>query len=51
LALTLLIINLLGDLANALSETEPRAIVGIPVVAALLFYLGSRRVRLFFGSA
>jgi hypothetical protein len=30
--------------------TEPRAIVGIPIVAALLFYLSRPGVRAFFAS-
>ena len=49
LAFTLLVINLLGDIANVLTGTEPRALVGVPVVTVILFYLLSRRVRRFFG--
>jgi hypothetical protein len=49
LALTLLAINLIGDIANVLLGTEPRAAVGIPIVIAILvFLLVSRRVRDFF---
>ncbi len=51
LALTLLAINLIGDIANVLRGTEPRAAVGIPIVIAILvFLLASRRVRDFFSS-
>lgn len=48
-ALILLAINLLGDLVNGLTGTEPRALVGVPIVIALLLYLRSKRVRHFFG--
>jgi len=46
---TLLTVNLIGDLVNTLTGAEPRAIVGVPVVAALLLYLRSDRVRRFYG--
>lgn len=49
LAFALLTINLLGDLANVLTGTEPKALVGVPIVAAILLYLLSRQVRRFFG--
>jgi hypothetical protein len=49
LALALLGANLLGDVANVLLGTEPRAAVGIPVVAAILAFLMGGRVRRFFG--
>jgi hypothetical protein len=48
LAVLLLVINLLGDVINVLSGTEPRAVVGIPIVLAILAYLMSKRVRRFF---
>ena len=48
LAVALLAVNLLGDIANVITGTEPRALVGVPVVAALLMYLMSGRVRRFF---
>lgn len=44
----LLSVNLLGDLISTLLRIEPRAIVGIPIVALLLFYMASRGVRRFF---
>jgi hypothetical protein len=49
LALILLTINLLGDLVNVLTGTEPRAIVGVPIVITIFLYLLSKRVRRFFG--
>jgi hypothetical protein len=50
LAVVLLTVNLLGDLANVLLGVEPRALVGVPIVAALLFFLASARVRSYFRS-
>lgn len=48
LAVALLAINLLGDVANVLLGTEPRATVGIPIALAILAYMMSKRVRRFF---
>jgi uncharacterized membrane protein (DUF2068 family) len=45
LALSLVAINLGGDVMNVLLGTEPRAAVGIPIAGALLAYLASRGVR------
>ena len=39
---------LIGDLLNAAVGIEPRALVGVPIVALVLGYLFSRRVRGFF---
>lgn len=47
-AVVLLCINLLGDIANVLLGTEPRAAVGIPIVLAILAYMMSKRARRFF---
>jgi uncharacterized membrane protein (DUF2068 family) len=47
-ALILLVINLIGDVTNALLGTEPKAAIGIPIVLAILAFLLSRRVRKFF---
>jgi len=44
-----LLINLVGDVVNAALGIEPRALAGVPVVALILWYLASRRVRGFFG--
>lgn len=38
-------LHLVGDVFSVVSGTEPRAIVGIPIVAALLVYLSRPRVR------
>ena len=48
-AFTLFAINLLGDIVNVLTGTEPRALAGVPIVVAILLYLRSKRVRRFFG--
>ena len=44
-----LLVNLVGDVVNAALGIEPRAVVGVPVVALILWYLVSRQVRDFFG--
>ena len=44
-AVLVLMINLTGDLVNTIAGTEPRAAIGIPITAALLAYLATRRVR------
>ena len=49
LGLVGLMINLTGDIANSVLGIEPRAVVGVPVVALILWYLFSRHVRNFFG--
>jgi hypothetical protein len=48
IAVALIAINLLNDLANAVIGTEPRAIVGVPIALGLLLYLFTKRVRDFF---
>jgi hypothetical protein len=49
LAVALLIINLMGDIANVVFGTEPKAAVGIPIVVAILIFLmSSRQVKQFF---
>lgn len=45
LALAMLSLNLLGDLANAVVLGDLRTLVGLPVGGALIAYLLSRRVR------
>lgn len=49
-AVVLLTINLLTAIANVLTGAEPRARIGIPIVAALLAFLTSRHVRRYFRS-
>jgi hypothetical protein len=51
LAVGLLIIQLPGDFINVLLGIEPRAAFGIPIVAVLLWVLGTARVRIFFKPA
>lgn len=47
-AIVLITINLLSDLVNTIFGTEPRAIVGVPIALALLFYLMTKRARNYF---
>jgi hypothetical protein len=52
LAVGLIVTNLLGNVSNVLLGTEPRAIVGVPIAAALLAYLiVSKKVRDFFSTS
>ena len=51
LGITLLLVNLTGDLINAAMGIEPRAVIGLPIVALLLWYLSSRKVKAFFAHA
>jgi predicted ferric reductase len=51
LGVTMLLVSLLGDLANAVLGLEPRAWVGVPVAALLLWVLTTGRARAFFSSA
>jgi hypothetical protein len=44
-----LLVNLTGDLVNSALGIEPRAVVGVPVVALILWYLSRSKVRAFFG--
>jgi len=48
LGIAVLLVNLAGDIINSAIGVEPRAVIGVPVVALLLWYLSSTRVRLFF---
>ncbi len=38
-------IHLVGDILNVVLGIEPRAIIGIPIVAAILVYLSRSRIR------
>jgi uncharacterized membrane protein (DUF2068 family) len=51
LAVSLLAINLLGNTANVILGTEPRAVIGIPIVIAVIAFLMSGRVRRFFAES
>ena len=48
LGVALLLTSLLGDLAKALLGLEPRAWIGVPIAALMLFALTTARVRRFF---
>ena len=48
IAIVLIAINLLSDLVNTILGTEPRAIIGVPIALALIFYLMRKRVRNYF---
>lgn len=48
LAVVMLALNLLGDIANVLVGTERKALIGIPIVIVILIFLTSKRVRDFF---
>jgi hypothetical protein len=45
LGIALLLVNLTADLVNAILGIEPRAVLGVPVVGLLLWYLSSSKVR------
>lgn len=49
-AVTLIAINLLSDVANSVLGAEPRAVVGVPIASVLLLYLMSKRVREYFAT-
>lgn len=44
-AVALIVINLIGDITNVVLGTEPRAIIGVPIAAALLGYLLRKGTR------
>jgi uncharacterized membrane protein (DUF2068 family) len=47
-AVAMIAINLIADIVNTVLGTEPRAIIGVPIAALILWYLLSKRVRGFF---
>jgi uncharacterized membrane protein (DUF2068 family) len=49
-AVVMLVLNLVGDLINAISGTERKAIAGVPIVVLILVYLRRRRTRDYFRS-
>lgn len=51
LALAILTVNLLGDVANALFRDDPRTLLGLPIGAGLIAYLLSARVRARFATS
>jgi uncharacterized membrane protein (DUF2068 family) len=48
LAVVMLVVNLCGDVINVITGTEPRAIIGIPIVGVILTYLFRKRTRYHF---
>jgi hypothetical protein len=48
LACGILVVNLVGDLTNAIIRSDPRTLIGLPIGGALIAYLASRRVRNYF---
>jgi hypothetical protein len=51
LAFVMLVVNLCGDVVNVITGTEPRAIIGIPIVAVILAYLLRKRTRYHFNNS
>lgn len=51
LALTLLAVNLVGDVGNAVVRRDLRTLLGVPIAAGLIAYLVSRRVRAYIESS
>ena len=47
-AFCMIAINLIADVVNSILGTEPRALFGVPIASAILWYLVSKRVRYFF---
>lgn len=43
LAMAVLAVNLVGDAGNAILGRDPRSWIGVPIAAALIAYLASRR--------
>jgi hypothetical protein len=51
LALALLSVNLMGDLLNAILRGDWRTLIGLPIGGAVIAYLLSRRIRVWFAAA
>ena len=51
LAVVMLAVNLLGDVANVLLLKERKALIGVPIVVVILIFLKSQRVTDFFSSS
>jgi hypothetical protein len=49
LGLTILVVNILGDLINVITRHDYRSLIGLPIAGAMIFYLArsatSRRTR------
>jgi uncharacterized membrane protein (DUF2068 family) len=51
LTIGIFVANLVGDVANALVRAQWAALIGIPIVAAIVLYLRRDAVRRYFGFA
>ena len=51
LAVVMLAINLGGSVVNVVTGTEPKAVIGIPIVGAILAYLLRKRTRYHFNDS
>ncbi len=47
-AVAVLVVNLLGDLANTLFRGDLRTLIGLPIAGAMIAYLFSVRARTYF---
>ena len=45
LACGILVVNIAGDVTNAVLRSDPRTLIGVPIGGAMIAYLMSRRVR------
>jgi hypothetical protein len=45
IAIGLMVVELIGSLTNVVLGTEPRAIVGVPIAAAILIYLIGKKLH------
>jgi hypothetical protein len=51
LAVVMLVVNLCGAVINVITGTEPRAIIGIPIVGVILAYLLRKRTKYHFNNS
>jgi hypothetical protein len=45
MAIAILIINIIGDLANVVIRHDYRPLIGVPVAGVMIFYLARFRTR------
>ena len=50
IAIGMLIINLIGDIYNFGTGIEPRALIGIPIVALILFFIIKPEIKEYFSN-
>jgi len=51
LGVALVVVNLAGDIIETILGIEPRAIIGVPIAALILWHLSTHRVRNYFQSS